>query len=373
VSPRRAARQRVLASTRAGLSELTQHPGLVVLFGSGEIAPSGRKVHDWVMRQLSLPIRVAILETPAGFQPNSELVAGKMADFLNHRLQNYQPEVTVIPARKRDTPFSPDAPDIVSPLLRANYIFWGPGSPTYAVRQLEGSLAWFLMVARHRLGAAMVSASAAAIASGAFTLPVYEIYKVGADLHWVRGLDFFGAYGLTLAIVSHWDNTEGGAELDTRCGLMGRARFQQLAAMLPGETTVVGIDEHTALVMDLEAAQCQVMGRGTVTVIRSGRETQYRTGERFAVSELGPFQLPAPEAEIPEEIWEEAVAAQIELQEHPGHETPADVLALVEEREAARARRDWVRSDELRDRIAGLGWQIRDTAAGPQVLPLGEG
>jgi hypothetical protein len=370
VSARRAAQQGVLASTRAGLSELTQHPGLVALFGSGEIAPSGRKVHDWVMRQLSPPIRVAILETPAGFQPNSELVAGKMADFLSHRLQNYDPQVTVIPARKRGTPFSPDVPEIVAPLLQANYIFWGPGSPTYAVRELEGSLAWFLMVARHRLGAAMVLASAAAIASGSFTLPVYEIYKVGEDLHWLHGLDFFGAYGLTLAIVSHWDNTEGGAELDTRCGLMGRARFEQLAAMLPGEATVVGIDEHTALVMDLAGGECQVMGRGSVTVIRSARETQYRIGERFTVSELGPFQLPAPEAGIPADVWEQALAAESYAQEQPSNDAPQEVLSLVEQREAARARHDWATSDALRDRVADLGWQIRDTAAGPEVLPL---
>jgi hypothetical protein len=349
---------------------LTEHPGLVVLFGSGEIAPSGRKVHDWVMRQLPPPIRVAILETPAGFQPNSELVAGKMAGFLSHRLQNYDPRVTVVPARKRGTPFSPDAPEIVAPLLQANYVFWGPGSPTYAVKQLEGSLAWFLMVARHRLGAAMVLASAATFASGTFTLPVYEIYKVGEDLHWVHGLDLFGAYGLTLAFVSHWNNSEGGAELDTRFGFMGRARFEQLAAMLPGEATVVGIDEHTALVMDLEAGECRVMGRGTVTVKRLGRETQFRTGERFAVSELGPFELPAMEAGIPADVWEQALTAQSELQEQPASDAPEEVLSLVQEREAARAMRDWATSDTLRDRIADLGWQIRDTAAGPQVLPL---
>ena len=81
------------------LDQRVRPPGLVVLFGSGEIAPSGRKVHDWVMRQLSLPIRMAILETPAGFQPNSDVVARKMAEFVSHCLQNYDPEVTVIPAR----------------------------------------------------------------------------------------------------------------------------------------------------------------------------------------------------------------------------------------------------------------------------------
>ena len=345
-------------------------PGLVVLFGSGEIAPSGRKVHDWVMRQLSLPIRVAIIETPAGFQPNSDVVAGKMAEFVSHSLQNYDPQVTVIPARKRGTPFSPDEPEIVAPLLHANYIFWGPGSPTYAVRQLEGSLAWHLMVARHRLGAAMVMASAAAIASGSHTLPVYEIYKVGSDLHWIEGLDLFGAYGLSLAIVSHWDNTEGGAELDTRCGFMGRARCEELVAMLPGEVTVVGIDEHTALILDLEGAACRVMGKGAVTLIRSGQETPHHAGERFAVSELGPFRLPAPEEGIPQDVWEKVLAADSVFNEEPTSDPPPDVASLVAEREAARERRDWASSDELRERIVELGWQVSDTPSGPEVRPM---
>jgi hypothetical protein len=349
---------------------MAERHGVVALFGSGEIAPSGRKVHDWVMRQVPPPVRAAVLETPAGFQPNSALVAGELAEFLNLRLQNYHPQVTVIPARKRGTPFSPDNPEIVAPLLQSNYIFWGPGSPTYAVKQLEGSLAWFLMVARHRLGAAMVLASAATFASGTFTLPVYEIYKVGEELHWVPGLDFFGPYGLTLAFVSHWNNKEGGAELDTRFGYMGRSRFEQLAGLLPGEATVVGIDEHTALVMDPDAGECRVMGRGSVTVIQAGRETQYRTGQGFAVSELGPFELPAPEAGIPADIWEQALAVQSEVEEQPTGGAPAEVLSLVEEREAARARRDWATSDQLRDRIADFGWQIRDTTAGPEVLPL---
>lgn len=352
------------------LDQRVRPPGLVVLFGSGEIAPSGRKVHDWVMRQLSLPIRMAILETPAGFQPNSDVVARKMAEFVSHSLQNYDPQVTVIPARKRGTPFSPDEPEIVAPLLHANYIFWGPGSPSYAVRQLENSLAWRLMVARHRLGAAMVMGSAAAIASGSHTLPVYEIYKVGADLHWTEGLDLFGAYGLLLAIVSHWDNTEGGAELDTCCGFMGRARFEELVAMLPGEVTVVGIDEHTALIIDLESGACQVMGKGAVTLIRSGQETQHHAGERFAVSELGPFRLPAPEELIPQDVWEKVLAADHGLEEKPTSDPPPDVASLVAEREATRERRDWAASDALRDRIAELGWQVSDTPSGPEVVPM---
>ncbi len=322
------------------------------------------------MRQLEPPIQVAILETPAGFQPNSALVARKMAEFLEQHLQNYRPQVAVIPARKRGTPHSPDNPEVLAPLLRANYIFWGPGSPSYAVRQLRDSLAWQMMVARHRLGAAMVLASAAAIASGAYTLPVYEIYKVGEDLHWVEGLDLFGPYGLSLTIVSHWDNNEGGAELDTRCGLMGRARFQQLVAMLPAGMTIVGIDEHTALTMDLHAKDCQVMGRGGVTLIRDGEEARYEAGSGFDTSELGDLHVPDPRSGIPEDVWARVLAAEGESQEEQDREPTPEVLSLLEEREAARARLDWATSDELRERIGALGWQVQDTSSGPELVPL---
>lgn len=49
---------------------------------------------------------------------------------------------------------------------------------------------------------------------------------------------------------------------------------------------------------------------------------------------------------------------------------PAEVLALVEERQAVRAAKDWGRSDQLRDAIAALGWTVKDTKQGPQVTQL---
>ncbi len=221
--------------------ESLQQPGIVVLFGSGETSASGQKAFDWLFRHLKQPLRVAVLETPAGFELNSDRVAGRIGDFLCDRLQNYRPEVTLVPARQRGTPFSPDSPEIVAPLLPSNVLFLGPGSPTYAVRQLRDSLAWHTLQARHRLGAALALASAATLAVGCLTLPVYEIYKVGEDLHWKPGLDLFGPLGLSLVILPHWNNKDGGGELDTSRCFMGQARFDRLFAMLPAGVTVLGL------------------------------------------------------------------------------------------------------------------------------------
>ncbi|MGC8788264.1 MAG: CysS/YqeB C-terminal domain-containing protein [Anaerolineae bacterium] len=345
-------------------------PGLVILFSSGETSASGRRVYDWLFRRLSPPIRVAVLETPAGFQPNSALVAQKVADFLRHRLQNYRPQVMVIPARKRDTPFSPDDPQIVAPLLHSNVIFLGPGSPTYAVRQLKDSLAWYTLLARHRLGATIVFASAATIAASVYALPVYEIYKVGADLYWHPGLDFFGPFGLRLVFVSHWDNKEGGAELDTSRAFVGQVRFEQLRALLPTGVKVIGIDEHTALILDLNAQICQVKGCGGVTVCEGHQEQHFRDGQTFDLGVLGAFHLPAPWDGIPREVWERVQSALSAEQERKVDQPPPEVLALLHEREVARHQRDWATADALREHIAAMGWEVRDTPTGPELVPL---
>lgn len=345
-------------------------PGLVALFGSGETSHSGRKVCDWILSHLPHPIPVAVLETPAGFQPNSALVAERVAEFFRTRLQNHHPQVTVVPARRRGISFSPDEPDIVAPLLQAGAIFLGPGSPTYAVRQLEGSLAWEHLVARHRLGAALILASAATIAASAFALPVYEIYKAGADLRWCAGLDIFGPYGLSLALIPHWDNREGGAELDTSRCYMGRDRFRQLLALLPREVTVVGIDEHTAMVVDLGSGVCRVIGRGGVSLLHHGEETRFTNGQSFPTSALGSLRKPALDEGLRPDVWRAALAAQ---QEGEAPERPAqEVLARLEARELARSRGDWATADHLREEIAVLGWRVLDTPNGPVLEPLTE-
>ena len=347
---------------------MSEQPGPVVLFGSGETSVSGRKVFDWLLRRLPSPVRVAIVETPAGFEPNSDQVAGWIGEFLCHRLQNYRPQVTVVPARKRGTPFSPGNPEIAALIPGAHVIFLGPGSPTYAVRQLQDSLTWQTAVACHRLGAALVLASAATVAAGAYALPVYEIYKVGEELHWQDGLDLLRPYGLSLTLIPHWNNSDGGAGLDTSRCWMGRSRFEELMAMLPPGATIVGIDEHTALVLDLAAGNCQVMGRGGVNVLHDRDERRFEHGHSFPLSELGPFHQPPGEIELPEEVEEMVHTAQWPAPPDVAPCPPPKVVLLAKEREMARVRRDWAAADALRGQIAELGWQVLDTQVGPRLV-----
>ena len=47
-----------------------------------------------------------------------------------------------------------------------------------------------------------------------------------------------------------------------------------------------------------------------------------------------------------------------------------EVLALVEQRQVARASKQWSESDRLRDAIAALGWIVKDTKDGPKLSPM---
>jgi cyanophycinase-like exopeptidase len=343
--------------------------GPLVLFGSGETSPSGQRIFDQLFQQLPENPRISLLETPAGFELNSFQVTNRVAEFLRHRLQNYRPQIEIIPARKRGTPFSPDDAEIAAPLLKSDLIFAGPGSPSYAVRQLENSLVWHYLMARHRLGAALAFSSAAVIALGTQALPVYEIYKVGEDPHWKPGLDFFAPYGLPLVFIPHWNNNDGGDELDTSYCFMGQARFDPLLAMLPKDQIVIGIDEHTALWMDCAGQYCQVLGLGTITIIKGGEHRVIPSGASFPMDDLMACRIPGPSEGIPAELWQTALSAdQDETKIDPI--VPKQVLELVEKRQTARDQKNWPFADELRDQISALGWTVKDTPDGPEITKL---
>lgn len=344
-------------------------PGYLVLLGSGETSASGRRVFDWLLQASDPPIRIAILETPAGFQPNSTRVAQKVADFLQQHLANYSLDTTVVPARRRGTPFSPDDPSLVDDVLSADCLFLGPGSPTYAVRQLRESIVWDALRARFATGASLVFASAAVLAISSATLPVYEIYKAGADLGWVRGLDLLGPAGQKIVFIPHWNNREGGAELDTSRCFVGQDRFQELRALLPSDSTIVGIDEHTALILQPSSGIGLVLGAGAVVIERGGHLWRHVRGTEFSLGELGDLDWDALIEATPAGLRARARAlhrAGGEPQASPAA-IPGKVMDLVRRREEARQQRDWKVADSLRAEVFRLGYQVDDTPSGPRI------
>ncbi|MBI5952919.1 MAG: cysteinyl-tRNA synthetase [Chloroflexi bacterium] len=339
--------------------------GRIAFLGSGETSLAGGRIFESLARHIPSPLRIAVMETTAGFELNSPQVAGRVADFLQTRLQNYNPTIDLVPARKKGTEFSPDNPEILKPLLTANLIFMGPGSPSYAVRQLKDTLAWDIIRARHRLGATLVFASAATISIGAWALPVYEVYKVGEDVHTKRGLDLFTDYGMDLSFVPHWNNADGGIDLDTSRCFFGIERFEQWRSLLPAENIVVGLDEHSGVIVDFEAGCCEVSGVSSVSVLKSDDMKIHPAGAKFLLSELGQFEMPASlEEGIRPDVWEMLRQANQPADDAP----PAEILDLLEQRKAARDRKDFAASDRLRGQISALGWAVQDGKEGQKVV-----
>ncbi len=49
-------------------------------------------------------------------------------------------------------------------------------------------------------------------------------------------------------------------------------------------------------------------------------------------------------------------------------QAPAEVVALAQRRDEARAAKDWATADALRDELAALGWEVRDGTSGPELI-----
>ncbi len=177
-------------------------------------------------------------------------------------------------------------------LRQADYIFVGPGSPTYALKNWAGTPIPQIIFERVQSGACFIAASAAALTLGRFTLPVYEIYKVGEELHWVEGMDLLGKFGLNIVVIPHWNNAEGGTH-DTRFCYMGEPRLIRLEEMLPEDIPILGIDEHTACILDFEEEKILVRGIGGVTLRHRGSQKIFNDGETLTLAEFKGLAAPS--------------------------------------------------------------------------------
>jgi len=247
----------------------TPKQSTLVVFGSGEVAPSAVKMHDYVLNRINKKEpSIVIISTPAGFQPNVKVVCEEIKDFFEQHLRNHHPKVSIVYANTLE---DSNNLKLLKPLGNADYIFAGPGSPTYAVRNLQDSILYGKIIERVGAGASLGLASAAAMAFSRFTLPVYEIYKAGFAPYWEDGLNFYAQVFEKLTVVPHFNNNEGGKKNDTSRAWMGKKRFEKMLAMIPTDKEILGIDEHTAAIIDLKTKKMQSMGKGKLWRIENSK------------------------------------------------------------------------------------------------------
>ena len=331
----------------------------------------------------------SFLDSSFGFQANADDLSEKIATYFRESVGR-----ELKPIRLRSVEASAlEVATARSEVSQSDYVLAGPGSPTYALsvwQETKFTQDFLRLMERGTL----LLASAAALSAGAFTIPVYEIYKVGEKPVWREGLDLFGAVtGIKAAVVPHFNNAEGGRH-DTRCCYIGQARLAILEQQLPSDAIIIGIDEHTGVELDISTQEIKVFGRGGMTIRSTSGESHYESGSVLSVDELrtaGPARSVAP---LPERSTQsaselltaghvtDAVAVAVEdldidrlhafiiqLASHVESVPVDDVIApyvdaMIAARKRAREAKNWAESDVVRDFLITRGIEINDSADG---------
>ena len=319
---------------------MTQLPRILCVMGSGETAPTMVSVHAELLTRLGPPpVPAVLLDTPFGFQENADDICERAKTYFSH---NVGFPIDVASFRDRTTATPLEYETMLARVSAARYVFAGPGSPSYAMRQWRDSAVPDLLGDKLRDGGCITFASAAACGLGVFSLPVYEIYKVGEAPHWLEGFDLLSQVGLRVALIPHYNNAEGGTH-DTRFCYMGERRLRVLEDLLPEDVDVLGVDEHTACIFDLDEGTVSVRGRGAVTWRRRGASRRFESG---AVLPIGALALsngtvdaasaprpatPTPEPPAPSATpFMEEVAKQSSLAEGAlAHRDPEGAVAAL--------------------------------------------
>lgn len=144
--------------------------------------------------------------------------------------------------------------DVVADLRAAQLIYLLGGFPHYLGQTLTGSQGWQAALAAHAAGALIAGSSAGAMV-------LCEHYYDPQAQRIERGLGL-----LPNACVLPHHNT------------FGQAWAPRLRALLPS-ATLIGIDEHTALIDDGPGNAWRVYGPGAVAVYRSGGAQVYQAGD----------------------------------------------------------------------------------------------
>ena len=254
---------------------------ILAIMGSGETSPTMVKTHRQLIGRLSQPNAV-VLDTPYGFQENAPELALRAVEYFDVSVN------TAITPLGLTRMIGADALAVqqgLSALTDADYVFAGPGSPTYALRQWKNTQVSHILHEKLQRGGIVTFASAAALTLGTRTVPVYEIYKCGEEPYWLEGLNLLGEFDIPAVVIPHYNNAEGGHH-DTRFCYLGETRLHMLEQQLDDGEYVLGVDEHTGIVIDLNERTAEVVGNGVVTIRVKGNSTTFASGEVLSLEQL---------------------------------------------------------------------------------------
>jgi cyanophycinase-like exopeptidase len=232
------------------------NPGPLALVGSGEYLPVMTDVEGMLIK--GRPPRYVQLPTAAA--PEGERSLRHWLDLGAAQAERLGVEQVPVLARDRE---EADSPELAALIDGAGLIYLSGGSPMYLAQTLRGTRVWDAIVASWQSGAALAGCSAGAIALTGW-VPSMRALQREPD----PGLGVVS----DLRVLPHFDKMLGWVP-----DLLSRALLRA-----PNGTTVLGIDEDTALV-DMTGAghNWQVYGRQQVWVLADGPRRGYPAGSKL--------------------------------------------------------------------------------------------
>ena len=213
-------------------------PRILAIMGSGETAPTMVQTHRHLAAMLGGSSRAVVIDTPSGFQENAPELARRAVEYFRRSVEL---DVEIAGLTRLDDRADPvDRERGLRRVADADWVFAGPGSPTYALRQWRDTPLPGLLADKLSDGGVVTFASAAALTLGRATVPVYEIYKAGEEPRWADGLGLLQGIGIDAVVIPHYDNAEGGNH-DTRFCYLGERRLAMLESSLPDDAYVLGM------------------------------------------------------------------------------------------------------------------------------------
>lgn len=355
--------------------------GVLAILGSGETAPGMTKIHREILEALQ-PTTAVNVDTAYGFQLNVPQMSEKLEEYFDTSL-HLKMTTLHFPSYERASELERTL--FKQQVRQADYVFAGPGSPTWALAQWAPLKFGDDLLSVLDKGGGLCIASAASLTLGAYTAPIYEIYKAGdPSPQWREGLNVLAAFGLNCVVIPHFDNNEGG-NYDTRYCYLGEPRLLKLEALLPSGVATFGVDEHTAAIIDFANDNVTVKGRAHAYWRLNGETRVLRNETTTALSELRSIapqrapvsaEEPAPQlgpAELAAVALEggeaglEALAKLVQLAS-TGGEGFIDPSRLVEgvlrARVTARAHQQYELADELRNALLSADIEVQDGPEG---------
>lgn len=328
------------------LGEKNMKSRILTLFGSGETSPHMAKNYRFILDKLDYTLQDNfLLDTPFGFQENNQVLSKKIQDYFSNKINLNLKNLNLT----SEESYQDNHKTLLS---EADFIFSGPGSPTYASKIWLNNNLDKVLKEKLNNGVVMAFASAAALTLGKYVIPVYEIYKVGQNENLKDGLNVLDFLGKDTVIVPHFNNQEGGDHDTSHC-FIGKKRFDKLINGL--DVITIGIEEHTSLTFDLNNSTIDVKGLGNVHFISNDGEFCLKNGETIEIGQINDNYVPKKSSnEIKSEPKESFNnSGTVEL----------DINSLIEIRRIARESKMYQIADNIRDLLITKGIEIIDNDA----------